>query len=148
MVKNRSPPNSFQFWKENRFEDTTNWYRSLFQTVDLFFLSLSRLKKAFFVDFQVKGKLFLLHKRRNNKCILWLRKEKVFRRKRKRRKLTTIIRISWMEDSVPSRTRWFWFQQKSQFSPQRIANWGEILSKWTFWRLYKWIYMGRCTEWS
>ena len=44
-------------------------------------------------------------------------KEKVFRRKRKRRKLTTIIRISWMEDSVPSRTRWFWFQQKSQFSP-------------------------------
>ena len=37
-----------------------------FRQLICFFLSLSRLKKAFFVDFQVKGKLFLLHNRRNN----------------------------------------------------------------------------------
>ena len=48
------PPISFQNWKGNKFNNTTNWYRSLFQTVDLFFLCLHRLKKAIFADFQVK----------------------------------------------------------------------------------------------
>lgn len=57
MVKNRSPPNSFRFRKENRFENTTNWYRSLFQTVDLFFFIPFKAKKSLFCGLSSEGEI-------------------------------------------------------------------------------------------